>query len=410
MEKYTVIVPTRDRAETLEATLRTCLRQNYENFEVIVSDNCSDDNTHDVVRSLNDPRIRYLNTGRRLSMTGNFEFALHHADDGFVMFIGSDDGLMPDAVNYVDSIVKEFNVEAVSCHQATYVWPDFPDKHLAGRLIFESLRSGVEIRKSSDWIKKALSFESHYCFDLPNLYCGFVHRRVIDKATKDGIYFRSITPDAYSAYASAIFLNRYAYSFRPFSIAGASVKSNGASGLNPKSDMSEAERFLKENDLPFASGFVNCPSYEVISAEAFSKLAETFPSECSDFKIDYNKMLEMALLTRNSKTSHDVVSGVAVMARNFSVDIESLTNNLQSPKSRLKIKRVLPVLKTLLLESDKIVEVENTGQFGIRNIDDAALFAHSLRLSRERNGLVTSRARYWRLIRQLFGLHGHKTQ
>ncbi|MGZ8158598.1 MAG: glycosyltransferase family 2 protein, partial [Methylobacter sp.] len=67
MEKYTVIIPTRDRAETLEATLRTCLRQTYENFEIIVSDNCSGDNTKEIVDGLHDPRIRYINPGRRLS-------------------------------------------------------------------------------------------------------------------------------------------------------------------------------------------------------------------------------------------------------------------------------------------------------------------------------------------------------
>ncbi len=72
MEKYTVIIPTRDRAETLEATLRTCLRQTYPNFEIIVSDNCSDDNTKEIVDGLHDPRIRYINPGRRLSMSGNF--------------------------------------------------------------------------------------------------------------------------------------------------------------------------------------------------------------------------------------------------------------------------------------------------------------------------------------------------
>ena len=228
MEKYTVIIPTRDRAETLAATLRTCLRQTYPNFEIIVSDNCSVDDTRAIVEGFNDARIKYINPGKRLSMSGNFEFALGHVDDGFIMFIGADDGIMPDAIEYVDSIVKKYNVEAVSCTQATYVWPDFPDENVAGLLTFGTTRDGVEIRKSSEWINRTLAFEFIYCFELPNLYCGFVHKRIIDKAFKDGRYFRSITPDAYSAFATAIFVDEYAFSYKPFSIAGASVKKLGA--------------------------------------------------------------------------------------------------------------------------------------------------------------------------------------
>ncbi|RYZ29021.1 MAG: glycosyltransferase, partial [Sphingobacteriales bacterium] len=74
--KYTVVVPTRERADTLLHTLRTCVTQNYDNLTILVSDNCSQDTTEEVVRSFNDPRIQYVNTGKRLSMSHNWEFAL----------------------------------------------------------------------------------------------------------------------------------------------------------------------------------------------------------------------------------------------------------------------------------------------------------------------------------------------
>ena len=37
--KFSIVVPTRDRAETLAFALRTCLAQAFENYEVLVSDN-----------------------------------------------------------------------------------------------------------------------------------------------------------------------------------------------------------------------------------------------------------------------------------------------------------------------------------------------------------------------------------
>ncbi len=56
--KLTVIIPTRERADTLFHTLRTVLEQEYENLEIIVSDNASIDNTRQVVSQFTDVRLR----------------------------------------------------------------------------------------------------------------------------------------------------------------------------------------------------------------------------------------------------------------------------------------------------------------------------------------------------------------
>ncbi len=388
MEKFTVIIPTRDRAETLGATLRTCMRQTYRNFDIIVSDNCSIDNTKELVENVGDPRVRYVNPGRRLSMSGNFEFALQHVTDGFVMFIGADDGMMPDAVEYVNSVVETYGVGAVACRQATYVWPNFPDKDIAGRLVFGALRDDVEIRKSREWLNKALNFETPYCFDLPNLYCGFVHKRIIDKAYKDGIYFRSITPDAFAAFATAIMVEEYAFSNRPFSIAGASAKSNGASALHPAGDSQEVSKFRAENDINIADGFVDCPSYETILAEAFAKLAQAFPDQCAPYRIDYMRMLEDSLSNANAKTENVVRAAVAVMAANFGLDMEYLSRRVRR-RQRAGFASVARALGALVTPP-RAVSVERTTEMGIRNIDDAALVAHALCRRTQKTARVTT--------------------
>ena len=391
MEKYTVIIPTRDRAETLEATIRTCLRQTYENFEIIVSDNLSEDNTKEVVFKFKDSRIKYINPGKRLSMSGNFEFALRHVTEGFVMFIGSDDGIMPDAINYVDSIVKKYNVDAVSCTQATYIWPDFIDQTIAGRLAFGGTRSDVEIRQSSEWIEKTLNFESMYCFGLPNLYCGFVRKSVVNKGYKNLSYFKSITPDAYSAFATAIFIDKFAFSYRPFVIAGASSKSNGASALNSKGNNKEANKFFSENDIEFCSGFVNCPSYEVICAETFAQLAKTFPDLCSKYSIDYRKMLVNAINNSNEKTKDDVLKAATLMASNFSVELNDRKPCVNKKEWRL-INKVLSFTQSLLNFS-QIIEIRHSYQYGILDVDDAALLAGVLMQVKNNSDFVSKGSR-----------------
>ncbi|PYY07430.1 MAG: glycosyltransferase family 2 protein, partial [Acidobacteria bacterium] len=83
--KFSVVIPTRERSDTLAATLKTCVGQNYKNLEIIVSDNYSQDNTRGVVESFSDNRIRYTNTLKRVGMSQNWEHAFSLVTGDFVM-------------------------------------------------------------------------------------------------------------------------------------------------------------------------------------------------------------------------------------------------------------------------------------------------------------------------------------
>ena len=89
--KITVIIPTRERCDVLEKSLQTVTTQDYDNLQIIVSDNFSNDGTEDIVRSTHDSRVKYVNTGKRLSMSHNWEFALSHVTEGWVTIIGDDE-------------------------------------------------------------------------------------------------------------------------------------------------------------------------------------------------------------------------------------------------------------------------------------------------------------------------------
>ena len=121
--KLTVIIPTRERADTLFHTLRTVVEQDYENLEIIVSDNASNDNTEAIVRRFSDPRLNYINTGQRLGMSENWEFALGHVKGDFVMYLGDDDGLLPEACSDVAKIISSTDTKAVIWNKPDYNWP-----------------------------------------------------------------------------------------------------------------------------------------------------------------------------------------------------------------------------------------------------------------------------------------------
>lgn len=251
-DKFTIIIPTRDRADTLEHALRTVTMQDYNRLEIVVSDNFSQDETRKVVEANADSRIVYVNTGRRLSMTHNWEFALARASGDWIGFIGDDDGLLPGSITAASAIAKETGVELIRSRSAFYQWPSIGG-HGSGILTVPiGGQSGV--REAGSVLRRVIDGRLDYQ-NLPTIYNGgFVHRRAIDRSrAADGSFFQSQIPDLYSSIVLSALTDRFFWSGRPFAINGASRHSTGTSYFSESSD-AEAQRaarlFAAEPNIP----------------------------------------------------------------------------------------------------------------------------------------------------------------
>lgn len=257
--KITVIIPTRERCDVLEKSLQTVTTQDYDNLEIIVSDNCSGDGTEDIVRSTHDSRVKYLNTGKRLSMSHNWEFALSHVAEGWVTIIGDDDGLLPSSLNKVSAIIQSTDIQAIRSSVCSYQWPSLTGKKF-GRLGIP-LRSGYEVRGSKIWLSKVMSGRAQYP-ELPMLYNGgFIRMSVLNEIkSKIGAFYKSLTPDVYSALSIASVVNSYIYSHEPLAINGASKYSTGTSQFSKekRTELSPAHKFRSEDNIPFHKDLPLC--------------------------------------------------------------------------------------------------------------------------------------------------------
>ena len=128
--KFTVIIPQKNRAEYLGYTLQTCMAQDYPNFEVVVSDDCSDDNSVEVIKSKAeiDSRIKLFAHSNHLGMRDNFEFALNQVKSGFVIALGGDDGLVPGAIWKMYNIIQETGTPLLTWSTAGFTYPDETSK------------------------------------------------------------------------------------------------------------------------------------------------------------------------------------------------------------------------------------------------------------------------------------------
>jgi len=93
--KVTVCVPTYNRARHLASCLTSILAQTFPDFEVIVSDNCSPDDTGDVVRRFKDPRLRYVRNETNIGVFPNMNQCLDLARGDYVCILHDDDIYAP---------------------------------------------------------------------------------------------------------------------------------------------------------------------------------------------------------------------------------------------------------------------------------------------------------------------------
>ncbi len=94
--RVSVVVPTFNGERFVKETLQSVVRQTFEDFEVVVSDDGSSDATIDAVGSLGDDRIRILPDRSHVGAAGNWNRALSAARGEYVKVLAQDDLLRSD--------------------------------------------------------------------------------------------------------------------------------------------------------------------------------------------------------------------------------------------------------------------------------------------------------------------------
>jgi glycosyltransferase involved in cell wall biosynthesis len=239
----TLVIPTRERANTLKFTLETALDQANNNFQIIVSDNFSQDNTREVVEAFSDSRITYVNTGGRLSMCDNWDFALKHVRGEYVIYIGDDDGLMPGAINKLEAMInnRPCPIYFWQCHD--YFWPieEIPAEIVS--IIPVQSPYEVDLHRLLRFSLRWGGLRGHL---LPCAYHGAVSLSIlIEIRKKTGRVFHSQAPDLFTAYALPVFSDRAVNVGEALTVHGRSGKSNSGVTIAKEGDTNWL-RYLQE--------------------------------------------------------------------------------------------------------------------------------------------------------------------
>lgn len=111
------VVPCYKLAHLLPQCVNSILRQTYSNYEILIMDNCSPDDTPQVAASFNDPRVKHIRNELNLGHVRNFNKGISLAQGKYVWLISPDDWLRsPKALaQYVDMLEQNPGVGFAFC-------------------------------------------------------------------------------------------------------------------------------------------------------------------------------------------------------------------------------------------------------------------------------------------------------
>ncbi len=195
MIKISVIIPTYNRSKTIEYCLKSVLNQTFPAFEVIVVDDCSTDNTIEIVKNYPDERIKCFiltqNSGAQVARNRGIK----EAKGEWIAFQDSDDEWLPEKLEKQVKELEKLNFDPFTViHGSCFVFNLNENKKTVWNLpIIEGKKNNLKILTTSSPMfqamlisKKALekinylddkvpSYQEWDTSILLSKYCQFVH-------------------------------------------------------------------------------------------------------------------------------------------------------------------------------------------------------------------------------------------
>jgi glycosyltransferase involved in cell wall biosynthesis len=229
--KYSILIPVYNGIDYLPSCVSSVISQDYTNYELIISDDHSTDDTNAYLNKLNHPNITIFHTPYKMSMTEHWNWILKHACGEWCIFVGQDDGLQKyffELADVLTSIADKHGLKTITSDRAYYFWPGCESVY--GDLHINYIAS-PKISFFNTKIKavEALCGLMPY-FNLPQMYTTSLFKRSLIKdiqSKQNGCFMITHPQDANLAAISCSTQKRYIHSFVPLGWVGTSAKSAG---------------------------------------------------------------------------------------------------------------------------------------------------------------------------------------
>ena len=114
-----ICIPSYNNESYISKTITSVLNQTYQNFEIIISDDASTDNTIEIAKSFNDSRIKIFNNEINSGLTANWNRSIDLAQGDYIKLVCGDDILYPNCLEKQVKVLDNdtnFSIALVTSH------------------------------------------------------------------------------------------------------------------------------------------------------------------------------------------------------------------------------------------------------------------------------------------------------
>ena len=158
-DEITVIIPTYNRANTIERAIRSVLAQTIGELKIIVIDDASNDNTESIVRSIGTGDIEYIKLTSNRGACNARNIGIRNSATKYIAFLDSDDEWFPEKMEKQYQFLQETDADVVLCsviRQELHRCAIFPDRLHDGDIHKDLLRG--------NFISTGMVFGKRDCF------------------------------------------------------------------------------------------------------------------------------------------------------------------------------------------------------------------------------------------------------
>lgn len=105
--EVSICIPVYNAENYIKETVQSILKQTFENFELIIFDNNSTDNTVNIIKTFKDKRIKLYQNDTNLGMVKNWNECLKKITGKYIHFVCSDDILYQDCIKEKIDLIKQ---------------------------------------------------------------------------------------------------------------------------------------------------------------------------------------------------------------------------------------------------------------------------------------------------------------
>ncbi len=251
MPLISFLYPTRDRPQILEYTMKAISMLDYQDFEVIISDNSKNQSAYSVLQKYkHDKRFKYYWTKGNYSMAENYNYALNQATGIYVSAQTDKSFLKIAALTAIKDLLLQEDLDVLNWQENSFTFIDEDNTLEKGYFKQDVPKSEYHSYDPKEELIYLTSFEKHRALDNAHyfrgkIFFGCVKRELINEISKQFTFFDIYAPDYTSRVLILSHANKCLEITSPLQSSFTSKTSNGAKcSTYPDA----AFRFFNESD------------------------------------------------------------------------------------------------------------------------------------------------------------------